>query len=365
MQYLSINTSQLEMKKPPDDAPFNKDLAETIAESIKEDGLIHAPVVTPSSKEGKYEVISGRHRIYAAGEILGWPAIECKVLDAEEAKYLEQIRLAENLFKGSLNKEQRAKNLIRWHDIYTQRHPESDGTGAAKKLGADTPGVKDLAPKTFKRAVEEALDVSSSTADRLVRVAKNLKEEDVTVLSAANATEATVNEVAALGESQAIEHAVKLIGSGMNPQEAIRQAEKMKKPKNAAQPKGERPAKLPAQKFKPKELTDEDWIASFCASTMSSLRHRASYKNDAILYRRIQEKLIAFRGQVSKALVEMKSKDNHNGTFFANLYRLIHCSHPTHWMVCGICTGTGKKEGGDNKSCVKCLGAGYVMRMED
>ena len=51
------------------------------------------------------------------GRILGWPEIDCSVTDESDADQLEAMTLAENLFRGTLSKEMRAKQLIRWHDI--------------------------------------------------------------------------------------------------------------------------------------------------------------------------------------------------------------------------------------------------------
>jgi hypothetical protein len=381
MKLHTIPVAKLEMAKPAD-GEFDKEFAGTLATSIKADGLLHNPIVTPvTGKPDFFRVVSGKHRIYAVGKILGWTDVECFVADATEVEALESIELAANVFVRALTPEQKQKSLIRWHELYVKRYPTVEGKGAAQKTEAaasaasgdskpsgdkrSLPLTKDApgAPRPFAQVLESTLGVSAGTAKNLARVAKNLTEDDITVLAAKKVTNEIVNKIAALGKGEAVSQAVKLIGSGMNHDEAVRQAAKLKPEKAAKAPKpGAAPRALPAPK--PAELTDDEWLRTFCATPLSALKHKTPYKRDAILYRRIQEALLAFR-RTKKHVEEAKDPAGHNGAFFANCWRLVKIAHPQHWQVCGICRGDGKNVDDATKACPACLGAAYRIKLED
>jgi hypothetical protein len=116
-----------------------------------------------------------------------------------------------------------------------------------------------------------------------------------------------------------------------------------------------------------KNLPDEEWLRTYCGDIMTNLKHKAAFKNDALLYRRAQEKLAHFRGSMKKLVAEAKSREGHNGAFYATLYRLVKASHPQHWLICATCVGTGKDTapGKVNEVCPKCFGAAYKMRLDD
>jgi hypothetical protein len=190
----------------------------------------------------------------------------------------------------------------------------------------------------------------------------------VTLLAEKKVGKELTSKIAALGNGKAITQAIKLIGSGMNPEEAIRQAKALKTPK-AGKPSAVRP---PPRQI---EMTDDEWLRTHCSMILSQLKHKAAFKKDAILYRRGQELLAKFRGGMKKFIEEAKSQEGHNGAFFAQLYRLLKCSHPQHWLVCGICLGDGKKPADPKlppppaneppKPCPPCMGAAYRLKLDD
>lgn len=61
----------------------NDDEMQELAESIKENGIL-TPLLVRPIEDGKYEIISGHRRFYAATEILGLALIPCEIIDVSD-----------------------------------------------------------------------------------------------------------------------------------------------------------------------------------------------------------------------------------------------------------------------------------------
>jgi hypothetical protein len=112
------------------------------------------------------------------------------------------------------------------------------------------------------------------------------------------------------------------------------------------------------------QLTDDQWLETYCKRMLDVLPYKAAFRNDAILYRRIADKIIGFRTGTKKGLAEMK-KPGENGAFFWNVFRLVRTSHPMHWLLCSGCNGTGHVPDKPNEQCKKCFGGGYQVKYEE
>jgi hypothetical protein len=121
---------------------------------------------------------------------------------------------------------------------------------------------------------------------------------------------------------------------------------------------------------KPEDLTDGEWLDTYCEGLLRLLKRTGPYKRDAILYRRIMGLLPNFRKNSKDALQRAKHPDG-NGAFYGTLLRLVKASHPSQWYLCGACdgTGVGPAEEGEGKDarpqCSKCWGAAYRLKIED
>jgi ParB family transcriptional regulator, chromosome partitioning protein len=125
-----IPVDHLDVSKPAD---FDKGKVEQMAASIKADGMIHRPVARPTKdKEGWYDVIVGRKRVYAAAKILGWTEIECDVIELDD-RAAESVEIAENVFRTALSDDAQMKALIKWNAIYVERYPDADGRGGYRQ----------------------------------------------------------------------------------------------------------------------------------------------------------------------------------------------------------------------------------------
>jgi hypothetical protein len=187
--------------------------------------------------------------------------------------------------------------LIHWCTSYSKRHPdagtitgrpktvnEEDANSADESVNpteiADSTKVDESSaprpPKAFARVLQYVLGMSPAAADRLAREARNLTEEDVEVLAEKKVTGEVVNKIAALGDGEAKKTAVKLIASGLNPEEAVRQATPLKVPKPKKAPKA---GKAAAVRPSPKqiEMTDDEWLRTNCSMIMSQLKHKTAF----------------------------------------------------------------------------------------
>ena len=81
------------------------------------------------------------------------------------------------------------------------------------------------APKPFSTVLRTPL-ASQRWRRPLARVARNLTEEQLTVLAHAGATTSHIDSIAALGKGEPVESAIKLIASGMSVDAAIGIAKK-------------------------------------------------------------------------------------------------------------------------------------------
>jgi hypothetical protein len=387
MRFESIRRAHIEIPDPdPEYRSFDKAKVEGMAESIATDGLIQYPVITPlAEKPGYFRVICGRHRVYAMAELLNWETIPCMVAEGLDADAQQAMQDAENIFRIGLSDEQLKKSLIRWQAAYDKRYPTASGRGAAQKRasawmkfkaqansnGLSEPARRDEA-KPFSKILEDTLGVSRATAGRYARQAKYLTEEAVDVLNKAGVTEEQYNKAASLGGGDPLRHALNLIASGTNIDEAIRQAAKVNegKQKRVDEQGGksdaydERVGERKPMSRTAEELTDEDWLRAHCDLSLRTLKRKGPYARDAILYRRIAIVLSRLRRSVNSHVQEAYSTTDGNGPFFDSLTRTIWACHPSRWLTCELCSGSGIEAQNPSVRCRKCLGSGYILTLE-
>ncbi len=213
-------------------------------------------------------------------------------------------------------------------------------------------------------------------AGRLARIAKHLDKDQIEVLDKHKVTNENYERLAALASREHIDKAIKLIASGMDHAEAIRQAAKAKKDAGKkGSLTGQQKAVVPKPpKAPPKpndaDLTDEESLVARCDVMLKTLKRKGPFKRTPSFTRRISETLARLRTSVKKPLQEAKNADG-NGAFYGHLTKLTRATHPSKWLVCGVCNGTGSVLGTDkdgkeaNLQCTKCFGASYLIQLED
>jgi hypothetical protein len=112
------------------------------------------------------------------------------------------------------------------------------------------------------------------------------------------------------------------------------------------------------------DMTDDEWLNTYCKKLLNALTFKAAFKRDAILYRRLSAALVKFRSSSKRPLFEAK-KPGENGQWYANVYRVVRAAHPMHWFICDGCNGTGHKPEAREQPCTKCFGGGFKLKFEE
>ncbi len=340
----------------PEKRNFDEEFAKRLADSIEADTLLRPPIVEDVGN-GEYLLIDGRHRVHACREILGWKEIPCVVLRNVDKELAESIDLETNLLSLPLEEPQRRRAVRRLLDLYKTRHP-------AKTLRG-----RWVHGETYAKELETRLGVSPAQAYRFATTAEHIDDETRDSLERAGVTQTEIDNIAQLKDGEAIKETVNLTASGMDVDEALRHGKKMRKEKKqaAAKERGVASGK-PAQEAPPlraAEQTDDEWLSTHCSKILDLLVFKAAFKRDAILYRRIiNAGLAKFRGAVKKPMAEVK-KHGENGTFYAQIFRVVRAAHPMHWLVCAGCLGKGHVPDDKKTQCPTCLGGAYKVKFEE
>ena len=141
---------------------LREETVKTLAQSMKDQGLIHPIVVRPRPGTG-YWLVAGAHRLMAATK-LKWEGIACIVHDHMDADQAELAEIDENLVRADLTPAERAMHIGKRKDLYEKLHPETKRGGAPGKAGG---GKKAKTAKLATFAKDTARKAQQS--DRTVR----------------------------------------------------------------------------------------------------------------------------------------------------------------------------------------------------
>jgi N6-adenosine-specific RNA methylase IME4/uncharacterized ParB-like nuclease family protein len=137
------------------------DVVESLAESIKTQGLLQPIVVRPRGAKN-YWLVAGLHRLRAV-EKLGRNKIEAVVLDGLDADAAQLAEIDENLVRADLSPAERALHISKRKELYEKVHPETKH-GAVGRGGKSSQNensfVADAAKKTGKGRSTVARDVT-------------------------------------------------------------------------------------------------------------------------------------------------------------------------------------------------------------
>jgi hypothetical protein len=114
--HLSVSSITIPEDRQRRDLPAIPELAE----SIRNRGLIHAPVVTR-----EHVLVSGRRRMAAIAQ-LGWTHVTVQWADTLDPKELRAIELEENIKRVDLSWQDRSRAIKDYDDSAAQRGPGVD-----------------------------------------------------------------------------------------------------------------------------------------------------------------------------------------------------------------------------------------------
>lgn len=153
--------------------PIDADYAEAIAASMSEHGQISPIMIrrTPAKKGTPFTLVAGGYRTTAA-KLLGWAEIDAIVVKADgvEAQLLE---ISENLYRNELNPLDRAIFVMKYRELWEEKHGKINPKGGRpEKQAHDAPVF--AKGRALSEQVQERLGISHDTYKRAVTIGSKL-----------------------------------------------------------------------------------------------------------------------------------------------------------------------------------------------
>ncbi len=155
--------------------PIDEGHAEAIAASMAERGQINPITVrrTPAANKGQtpLTLVAGGHR-WRGAVINGWTEIDAIVVaaDAVDAQLLE---ISENLFRNELSALDRAMFVLKYRELWEEKHGKIDPKGGRpRKQDHDDPVF--CVGRQLSEQVQERLGFGPATYKRVTRIGQNL-----------------------------------------------------------------------------------------------------------------------------------------------------------------------------------------------
>lgn len=156
--------------------PVDEDHALAIAASMAERGLINPITVrsTPAANGGKtpYTLVAGGHRLRGA-ELNQWQEIDAIVVsaDAVEGQLME---IAENLFRNELTALDRGIFVVKYRELYEEKHGRIDPKGGRPKKQSHDETVIFAPGKELSERVQERLGIGRASYFRATKIGLKL-----------------------------------------------------------------------------------------------------------------------------------------------------------------------------------------------
>jgi ParB family chromosome partitioning protein len=156
----------------PDNArPTHADKVRELVNSIRRLGLQYAPTVVEC--DGRYKLVSGRHRVEAL-RVIGRDPINVRVVDFDNVE-ARLWTISENLHRNELNALDRAKQIAEWIRLTEERggqpepvSPVATAPEVSSQVATKPQGGR---PESGVRAAARELGVGKDEAHRAVKIA--------------------------------------------------------------------------------------------------------------------------------------------------------------------------------------------------
>lgn len=129
--YVQIALENIKPNKFQPRMVFDELELQSLANSIKELGLLQPIIVRSSSESNQYEIISGERR-YRAFQLLEKPYIDCIVMDATDEKN-SLLALAENINREDLTDYEIAKSVIAFKNGFPNKSEYANTLGISRQ----------------------------------------------------------------------------------------------------------------------------------------------------------------------------------------------------------------------------------------
>ncbi|WP_246704215.1 ParB N-terminal domain-containing protein [Rhizobium sp. P38BS-XIX] len=149
--------------------------AEAIAASMAERGQINPITIrrTPAKNKGStpFTLVAGGYRTTAA-KLLGWTEIDAIIVAADQAE-AQLLEISENLFRNELNPLDRAIFVMKYRELWEEKHGKIERGRYDQQKGHDAPFA--FAPgRELSQQVQERLGIGADTYKRATRIGQNL-----------------------------------------------------------------------------------------------------------------------------------------------------------------------------------------------
>ena len=129
--YVQIALENIKPNKFQPRMVFDELELQSLANSIKELGLLQPIIVRSSGESNQYEIISGERR-YLAFQLLEKPYIDCIVMDATDEKN-SLLALAENINREDLTDYEIAKSVIAFKNGFPNKSEYANTLGISRQ----------------------------------------------------------------------------------------------------------------------------------------------------------------------------------------------------------------------------------------
>lgn len=129
--YVQIALENIKPNKFQPRMVFDELELQSLANSIKELGLLQPIIVRSSGESNQYEIISGERR-YRAFQLLEKPYIDCIVMDASDEKN-SLLALAENINREDLTDYEIAKSVIAFKNGFPNKSEYANTLGISRQ----------------------------------------------------------------------------------------------------------------------------------------------------------------------------------------------------------------------------------------
>jgi hypothetical protein len=329
---------------------IDKDEHQKLEASMSFHGLLHPIGVTPIDGTGEYTLVWGRGRFLAA-QNLGWTEIAAHVVEADDTEQ-EMLRITENLHRSDRGLD-RALQMKRYNELM-----EAQGIKRRKPGRYPDPNSTNLVELDGPRG---------STNQRLDRIAREFTEDELKVMKFLDIPVSTAEAILkAANKDDVIKKRILsgLVG-GRPIAEAIAQATD---PEANTVKVGDR--ELIRNRWHPEQseagtehMPDKEWLQTQCGAVRDRLvaaKNHHCFDDNALLYRRVRGPMAKFKSDCLKTTLSAKEKGR-GGFLVGMLYDVFTLAHPSKWVICDRCDGTGRER---DMYCGKCHGDGFLRGKE-
>ena len=120
---------------------------ESLAQDIRENGLINPPVVLPADEDGMYTLLAGERRLRAM-KSLGWTETEVRIMEVRDAEQELKIEINENKLRKGFSYDEVYESGIKLERVVAAKARErqatsTGGTNPQLRLNSDRAGRTD------------------------------------------------------------------------------------------------------------------------------------------------------------------------------------------------------------------------------